>query len=206
MCPWANGILDCVRKSTARRSREGIIPVCSALKRPQLAVPSARFPIRKIRSYWSESIMKPLRWLRDWGIFYKRWGYESWGCSAWRAEGLGGSCQCVKISEGREWTRGSQTLLSTARWQDKRKQLQIKTWNSIWSCKTAFFFFSFHEDSEQWHRLPRDAVESPSLEIFKSCLGYLEGVEPEDLWRSPSASTTFLFWERKSYVINYLMA
>ncbi|KFV82909.1 hypothetical protein N308_04394, partial [Struthio camelus australis] len=29
--------------------------------------------------------------------------------------------------------------------------------------------------TEHWHRLPREAVESPSLEIFKSHLGVILG-------------------------------
>jgi len=30
--------------------------------------------------------------------------------------------------------------------------------------------FSAVKMTEHWHRLPREAVESPPLEIFKSCL------------------------------------
>lgn len=209
MGPWANGILDCIRKSTARRSREGIIPVCSALARPQLTVPSARLPSRKTQSYWSESIIEPLRWLRDWGIFDMRWGYESCGCSAWRAEGLGGSHQCVKISEGREWRRGSETLLSSAHWYDKRKQQQIWTYE-IQSdhAKFLIFFFllwRFWTVAQVAQRYCGISIFGDIQELSGHSLGYLEGVGA-DLWRSLPASTTFLFCERKSYVINYLMA
>lgn len=36
---------------------------------------------------------------------------------------------------------------------------------------TLFFIVCLRHMMEQWHRLPSEAVEPPSLEIFKSCHG-----------------------------------
>lgn len=69
-----------------------------------------------------------------------RSGYESWGCSACRAEGVGRSHQCVKISEGREWRRGSQTLLGTALTGQEETAVNLNIWNPIWSWNFYIFF------------------------------------------------------------------
>lgn len=210
MCPWTSGILDCIRKSTARVSREGIIPVCSALVRPQLAVPSARLPSSKTQlvQWVHHRTMEMIKGLRH---LWHDVRLGEWGCSAWRAEGRGGSQHCVKTAERKEWRR-SQTLLSSTHWQDKRRQLHTYTHESQSDHAELPPNPTFCEGSEQWHRLPRDLVESPSTISWRYSRALWTqswvsgGVEPDDLWKFLPASTTFLFCERRSYVTNYLMA
>ncbi|KAK4816345.1 hypothetical protein QYF61_015659 [Mycteria americana] len=47
----------------------------------------------------------------------------------------------------------------------KHRRLHMNIWKNFFTVRVT----------EHWHRLPREVVESPSLEIFKSCLGAVLG-------------------------------
>lgn len=49
---------------------------------------------RKRWTGWSESHKGPWRWSKDQSLFHAKRAWESWCCSLWKREGLGGSYQC----------------------------------------------------------------------------------------------------------------
>lgn len=57
-----------------------------------------------------------------------------------------------------------QTLLSRAQWKDKRQWVQTRIKKKI----TEKIFLL-------WNRLPQEAVDSPSFDIFKICLWIVQG-------------------------------
>ena len=117
-----NGILGCIRQNVASRLREVILPLCSALVRPQL-----------------ECCVK------SWAPQYKR---------------------DMDIVE-RVQRRATKVFQGPEHFLYEESSNKIR--NRKFRLNMRRHFFSLRV-TEHWNRLPREVVESPSLEIFKTRL------------------------------------
>ena len=100
----------------------------------------------------------------------------SWSRQAGQAEGAGFAQSgeeyeapniCLQLPKGELQRRKNQTFLRLAQQEDKRPQSQAAIREILTGCKEEFFMM---EVVKRWKKLPKEAVKSPTLEIFKTQL------------------------------------
>ncbi|KAK4822155.1 hypothetical protein QYF61_010416 [Mycteria americana] len=188
-----NHILGCIKRSVTSRSREVILPLYSALVRPyleycvQLWGPQHKKDVELLKRV-QRTAMKMIRRLEDVSYEDRLRELELFSLEKRRLWGhLTAAFQYLKgayeKAGGGHFTRACGDRLRRNGFKLKEGRLRLDVRKKLFTVRVA----------RHWNRLPREAVDAPSLEVFKARLdGALSSLASV---LSPHLFNIFINWD-----------